>query len=108
MLLVFAIYLLNSSHILHVNIDNAHLALCEFVLLTESLYGKQEISYNIHLLTHLAESVRRHGPLSLTSTFVFEGHNGRLLKLFNGTQHVPLQITQNLARLKELKILSKV
>ncbi len=108
MLLVFAIYLLTSSHILHVNIDNAHLALCEFILLTESLYGKQEVSYNIHLLTHLAESVRRHGPLSLTSTFVFEGHNGRLLKLFNGTQHVPLQITQNLARLKELKILSKV
>ncbi len=108
MLLAFAVYLLTSSHISHVNIDKAHMALCEFVLLTESLYGKQEVSYNIHLLTHLAESVRRHGPLSLTSTFVFEGHNGRLLKLFNGTQHVPLQITQNLARLKELKILSRV
>lgn len=46
--------------------------------------------------------------MSLTSTFIFEGHNGRLLKLFNGTQHVPLQITQNLSRLKELKILCKV
>ncbi len=57
MLLAFAVYLLTSSHISHVNIDKAHMALCEFVLLTESLYGKQEVSYNIHLLTHLAESV---------------------------------------------------
>lgn len=108
MLLVFAIYLLTSSNVSHLNIDKAHVALCEFALLTESLYGKHEISFNIHLLTHLAESVRRHGPLSLMSTFVFEGHNDRLLKLFNGSQHVPLQITQNLARLKELKILSRV
>lgn len=77
------------------NIDNAHMALCEFVILAESLYGKQEVSFNIHLLTHLAESVRRHGPFSWRSAF-------------KGTHHVTLQIAQNLTRLKELQVLLKV
>lgn len=66
LLLAFAVYSLTKSNISMSDVENAHIALCEFVLHVEPLYGKENVSFNVHLLTHLAESVRRHGPLSLT------------------------------------------
>lgn len=108
LLLAFAVYSLTKSSINMSDLENAHVALCEFVLHMEPLYGKENVSFNIHLLTHLAESVRRHGPLSLTSAFNFESNGGQLLKLFNGTQHLAVQVTENLTRLKELNKWSRI
>jgi hypothetical protein len=41
----------------------------EFVTETEVLYGKINMVYNFHLLSHLANSVRHCGPLWSTSNF---------------------------------------
>lgn len=50
------------------------------------------MTFNVHLLTHLAKSVKLWGPLWVHSAFVFENANGGLLKLVHGTKCVALQI----------------
>lgn len=64
----------------------------KFIVQVSEMYGKEHCSYNVHLLTHLAESVRQRGMLWANSAFVYEDINGKLLKLFSGTQCVPFQI----------------
>lgn len=54
--------------------------------------GTHNCTMNVHLLRHLAHYVRLYGPLWTHSCFWFEGLNGKLLKMFNGTQHVGLQV----------------
>lgn len=46
---------------------------------------------NLHLLVHLADSVRALGPLWTHSCFHFEDKNGYLLRLIHGTQNIPAQ-----------------
>lgn len=66
-----------------------------FVVDFEKLNGKENITINIHFLTHLSQSVIDWGCLWSTSTFLPESFNGDLLKLFNGTQHVIEQMAGN-------------
>jgi hypothetical protein len=54
------------------------LALHKFVGLVEELYGIENITYNVHLLTHLTTSVERWGPLWAHSV-----HWSRLLAVSN-------------------------
>lgn len=46
------------------------------------------------------------GPLWETSTFMFEGYNRTLGKLFQGTQKVPLQISQTFLMAKNMTVLA--
>ncbi|CAN7974633.1 unnamed protein product [Ixodes persulcatus] len=55
------------------------------------------MSFNIHQLLHLPEVARHFGPLWGHSSFVFEGGNGRLVKLVTGASGVPLQISRGLS-----------
>lgn len=61
----------------------------------ERLYGACNMTFNVHLMTHLAASVR-------TSTLPFEFYNGTLLTFFNGTPHVPIQVAKRFLRWKSL------
>ena len=60
--------------------------------LLKDLYSIEHVSYNVHLLLHLSESVKFWGPLWATSAFLFENANGRLLRAFHGTKCVSNQI----------------
>ena len=73
-------------------LNAAEHALHKFVSLVPELYGVQHVTFNVHLLTHLAASVRRWGPLSCSSAFFFEDANGKLLTYFHGTRGVAKQI----------------
>ena len=86
------------------NVDVAEQALRKFVMNFEKLYGAANASFNVHLLMHLAASVRNWGPLWATSTFPFESFNGTLLKFFNGTTHVPTQIVKTFLKWRGLSI----
>ncbi len=77
----------------------------KFVLFVETLYGKEHMTYNIHQLVHIVQTVRNWGPLWVTSTFTYESHNGTLLKLFHGTQGVPIQIIDNFNVWKHIPML---
>lgn len=74
---------------------NAEIMLKKFVFLVEELYGKKHMTYNVHQLLHAVDTVHNWGPLWPNSTFAFESYNGNLLKMFHGTQGVPLQNINN-------------
>ncbi|XP_046393844.1 uncharacterized protein LOC124161530 isoform X1 [Ischnura elegans] len=77
-LLVKSIRILPQNRITSDEVDESQLMLEEFVNKTEVLYGKNEMTYNIHQLLHLPESVRRWGPLWAHNGYPFECENGCL------------------------------
>lgn len=101
-LLVFAMHTLLQEVISLKQIDIAEKALRKFVFDFERLYGAINASYNVHLLMHLAASVRSWGPLWATSTFPFESFNGTLLTFFSGTTHVPMQMVKRFLKWRGL------
>lgn len=88
-----AVYTLLQSTISKDEVNNAEKLLHRFVKDHQDLFGKQSMVMNIHLLKHLAESVRQLGPSWCHSAFPFERNNGVLLKMANGTTDVLLQIS---------------
>lgn len=92
-LLSSAIYILSKSSISRDDLFEAEQKLKIFVREYENLYGKIEMVMNVHLLTHIVESVRNLGPLWTQSAFPFERNNGILLKLINGSTDVLDQIS---------------
>ncbi len=101
-LLVFGIYSLLQEKIQMVDIDNAEKALKKFVMEFEKLYGKDKMTFNVHLMTHISASVRNWGPLWASSTFSFESFNGTLLRFFNGTTHVQQQIVKRFLKWRDI------
>ncbi len=91
-LVVAAIHALLKDEVKTTSVDIAERQLSEFVEQMEDLYGVQHLSFNIHQLMHLSQSVRNWGPLWAISGFTFEDQNGVLLKFVKGTQYVPEQI----------------
>lgn len=88
-----AIYLLLKSKITREDIINAEEQLNIFVEEFELLFGRDNMVMNIHLITHIVDSVKHLGPLWAQSAFGFERNNGCLLKLINGTSDVLEQIS---------------
>ena len=50
------------------------------------------MTYNVHQLLHLQESVEELGPLWSHSCFFFEDLNGDFRDLFHGTQNIDGQV----------------
>lgn len=92
LLLSTAIYTLLKSEISASEVNLAETKLQRFVKDFESLYAPQYVTMNIQLLSHLAESVRRSGPLWAQSTFFFESYNGIILKSIQGPTNKLTQI----------------
>ncbi|XP_033106065.1 uncharacterized protein LOC117108209 [Anneissia japonica] len=107
LLLSKAIFILLKAQITYQEINKAHEFLIEFVGKMEILYGPEECKFNVHLLTHLAMSVKNWGPLLAHSAFGFESANGRLAKLIKGTQYILKQITRRFLLSKALPCFSK-
>lgn len=61
--LVRVLKVLWSRSITNEELDLAERLINEFLADLEKLYGKQAMTYNAHILTHLPDSVRRFGPL---------------------------------------------
>lgn len=71
-------------------IDYAEKLLTYFVKHSKTLYGEEFMVYNVHSLVHLAEDVRRFGPLNKVSAFPFESYLGKIKRMLR-TPHKPLQ-----------------
>lgn len=76
----YAIYTILKEKISFDEIDCAEKKLIEFVDKFEVLYGQSNITMNLHLLKHLANSVRNLGPLWAQSAFALEDNNGIITK----------------------------
>lgn len=79
-------------------IDCAQRLLTSFVTHFGQLYGKGEITYNVHQQTHLASEYRLFGPLDNISAFPYENYLAQLKHLLR-KPHLPLQ--QVVKRLSE-------
>src|SRR5271154_3757071 len=87
-----SIHILSRNVIKKPEIELCRATLNEFVMDVRILYGIEYCTYNIHLLSHLCDSIERYGPEFGFSLFTFENFNQILLKSQLGTQAVPSQM----------------
>ncbi|CAN7995241.1 unnamed protein product, partial [Ixodes pacificus] len=91
-LFAYGIYLLVQKNVSKLDICHSRALLETFVMQIGRLYEKQHMSFNVHQLVHLVDSVEAWGPLWATSCFPFEGKNAVLLSYISGTRGVAEQI----------------
>ncbi|XP_071478459.1 uncharacterized protein [Diadema antillarum] len=101
-MLACAIFNLNQAKISKKRLMQSDFYLQKFAMFVDPLYGKQEATFNVHLLVHLTDSVRNWGPLWATSAFAFESFNGYIKTLYAGTRYLPQQIFQTLCYIQDL------
>lgn len=90
--LVDTIHILCSTCIDEKLWKKANSLLKSFVIDFEDLYGKSNMVYNVHQLNHLAECVRKNGPLFGYSNYPMEDYIGHLVTFVKGTTDVTTQI----------------
>ncbi|XP_044595363.1 uncharacterized protein LOC123272557 [Cotesia glomerata] len=93
-LLVEAVRILLCSKIHHVDLQTAETLIVKYVVLYQEYFGKAKMTYNVHLLLHMALSVLNLGPLKYHNTFIFENENHFLLKLRKSPKNVGIQISR--------------
>lgn len=81
------IFVLLKREITFEEITDAEIKLNTFATEFENLYGRHNVTTNVHLLRHIGQSVRCHGPLWAQSAFGFESNNGILVKT-NSKKHI--------------------
>lgn len=94
-LLIDGISILIKTSILKSEIYYAEQCLLKFVQGVEQLYGIEHLSFNIHLLTHLAQSVLNHGPLWTHSAFVYKDFHQQLKAFVKSSNAANLQILES-------------
>ena len=88
-LLVNAVHALLQDSVPLDEIGKAERELRSFSREMETLYGLEHMTSNIHSSLHLADCVRRLGPLWSSSAFPFEGYMMTIKKFFNGNNSPP-------------------
>ncbi|TVU86976.1 DUF4218 domain-containing protein, partial [Vreelandella titanicae] len=64
----------------------------KFIENIEQLYGKEHLSFNVHLLAHLPKSLQNWGPLSTHDAFIYEDFNQKIKKTVKSSNGVESQI----------------
>lgn len=94
LLLSSAIYILSQEKISTEELKLADENLKKIVLDYEEVYGKTNMTMNVHCLLHLVECVKNLGPLWSHSMFHFESFNGTLAKYGKSPNNVTNQIVE--------------
>jgi len=68
----------------------------------EKLYGKEEMTFNLHTHTHFPKQVMEFGQLNKRAAFCFENKFLHTRNLFHGTVNFDGQIAENLCRKQEI------
>jgi hypothetical protein len=97
-----AIYILVSD--LYSDLYNqAHRCLEMFINKMGDLYGENSLTYNVHILLHLTEFVRKHGPLDNFSAFPFENYLNQLKHRIRRTRGIFKQTITQLYQLRTIQ-----
>lgn len=107
LLLSEAIFSLLMESISVQQIGHAEKLLWNFTSQIGHLYGERYQTANVHLLLHLADSVRALGPLWTHLCFHFEDKNGYLLRLIHGTQNIPMQMVHAVKLVQSVPAISQ-
>lgn len=92
MLLVDSISVLLKDSISEEDFNNSRSKLDRFVAKFQELYGLEEMTYNVHLTTHIVDCCRDYGPLWSFSLFPFEDINGMLKSFIKGPKEPLIQV----------------
>lgn len=87
-----SMYALLKENISLDSINEAQMKLNEFADTFEALYGKHNVTMNLHLLRHLPETVKHLGPLWAVSSYGFESNNGIVVKSNTSTNDMTYQL----------------
>lgn len=98
LLLVKGIAILTSSRVDNYIITQAEQCLEQFSSQIIDLYGKNNSRFNIHLLLHLGNFVRKFGPLQNYSMTIFENFNMQLQKYVTSSYGVGRQVCKRYMR----------
>jgi hypothetical protein len=107
LLLVKVTHIMLQLRISHEDLQLANMCLLKFVNMVTTLYRNQYVSYNVHLMIHLARSVAHWGPLWNSSAFIFEDLYGKLLSFYHGTQSVADQMFTRFLERRKLLLFNK-
>lgn len=94
---VEAIYILSKQELTINEIHYADRLFHEFVGRVELLYTKVSMTFNVHLLLHLAQTVLDWGPLWCHDAYSFESGNGDLLKVIHAAKGINSQICRRIS-----------
>ena len=90
LLLYVAAFCLSNERLWQSHADYAKRRLRSFVDKARQLYGSEFLVYNVHSLIHIADDVKRYGPLDSYSAYPFENYLGQLKRLLR-KPGLPLQ-----------------
>ena len=88
-------------------IVKADVFLKQFVAETEFLYSEDAMTFNVHQLLHISQSVADWGPLWAHSGYPFESGHGQIINNVYAAKGVISQICRNLSVKKSLIIMEK-
>lgn len=91
--------LLSEYHINALGVNFAEKMLNIFIEHSKKIYGIEFLVYNVHVLCHLVDDVKKYGPLDMISAFPFENYFAKVKSLVR-SPHKPLE--QIYRRLHEL------
>lgn len=80
-------------------LDIANELLKVFVEHCKTIYGLEFLVYNVHMLTHICDDVKKYGPLDQISAFPFENYLGQLKKLIKSPKNPLVQIFNRLSEI---------
>ncbi len=86
------------------DLKDAELIFIDFIREYENLYGKDNMTSNLHAHVHLVAQVRRFGPLTKCSGFAFENMFLISREMYHGTVNFEGQIGRNLIRNQSIKL----
>ncbi|XP_053598085.1 uncharacterized protein LOC128668679 isoform X1 [Microplitis demolitor] len=90
-LLVKALNIMLSEKIEKKELFVAGFFLIKYVVLYQEYFGKNAMTYNIHLLLHMEKSILNLGPLWCHNAFCFENENHFVLKMEKSPPHLHIQ-----------------
>ena len=105
-LLVTAVNIFLQESITPCTLQSAEKMLIRFVVDFQKLFGIQAMTYNVHLLLHLTDSVRNWGPLWVHSSFPFENQNRFLLQMKKSPTRIITQIVQRLLFYQSMSVIT--
>ncbi|XP_034935675.1 uncharacterized protein [Chelonus insularis] len=102
-MLVKSVYTLLSTKITEDELLQCELDLLSFLDDCEKAYGQAFMTFNMHSLSHMPESVRQNGPLWVTSAYPFESNIFHMKQDITGPKGVLSQIANRMLRRNNLQ-----
>lgn len=100
---VSASILISKVHISKFGYELPHTLLVTFIKHCEEIFGQEFLVYNVHILCHLTDDVRRFGPLDMFSAFPFENFLGQLKRLVKSPNKSLQQVCRRLYEMQSLE-----